>query len=540
MKKFYFFLITLIALTGANQMIAQTYTLDLGSSFSPAWVAASTSGTANNIGGSGINCTIALALNGTGTIVAPYARVNNNNTNGSDFVVQGSTDAMEVDINLGNKTSYIDITYTFSAPIQNVNFAIADIDMPGGAAPFAYVDEVTVTGNGPAGIVTPTLTKYNTLNTIFNIAGNVATANTGAGGGNVGSLQLNNANQDGTMFVNFNGNAVSSITIRYNTLNAANVSNNPSLQAIAFGNISFAKAIPPVTANITVPLMGNANTATAITALSGTDDESIASFTIVTLPSVLSGILYYNNGVLNVPITVGQSLTPVQAASLKFDPLISFLGNATFTYTAKDNRGLVSNTSNYIIPIVSSSLPVKLTNFSATWNNNTTILSWTTAQEFNSDKFIVEKSSDAVNWQVLSMVTAAGNSNTASNYRTTDAQPFAISYYRLKQVDINGTYEYSKVLRMANKAKGNFSIRVFPNPVTNTATITTTSAENKTVYIKVYSNNGMLVKEIIRQLNAGTNNIDIPSVNVLTNGFYTVTMNDNENNKIGTVQFVKQ
>ena len=525
----------ILAFTGA----AQTYTLDLGSSFSPSWVAGGTSGTANNIGGSGVNCTLGMVLTGTGSFNAPYPRVNNNNSNGADFVVQGSTDALEIDVNFGNKTSYVDVTYTFSAAVQNVNFSIADIDRPGGGSPWTYVDQITVSGNGPAGAVTPTLSKYNGASTIFNIVGNVGTANTGAGGNNVPSLTQNSPDQDGTMIVDFAGNAVTSITIRYTTLNSALVNNNPGLQAIALGNVTFKKAIAPVTSNVTNANMANTNSQTAISALNGTDDESVVSYTVATIPSAAAGVLYYNNGASYVAVIAGQVLTTAQAASLKFDPLPTFTGNATFTYTATDNRGLVSNTSTFTIPILTA-LPVTLTNFAASWINNIVALNWTTEQELNSDKFIVEKSTDGSNWQVLNIVAASGNSMTLKKYTTTDEHPNTVNYYRLKQVDINGIYVYSKVIRMNAEGTVNAAIRVFPNPAVANATVSVTSTGNQAVKIKVYNNSGILMKELARQLIIGTNNIDIPGVNTLSGGLYIVTVEDVSGNRIGAVQFIKQ
>ena len=354
-------IIILITLLSVNQIKAQAYKLDLGSSFSTAWAAGSKTGTANNIGSSGINCTVSMALSGTGTIVSPYPEVNNNNSNTGDFVVQGSTDAMEVDINLGDKTSYVDITFAFSAPVQNVSFGISDIDMPGGSNPYAYVDQVTVSGATSTGAaVLPTLTKYTTASTVFNIASNVATGNTSGTGSNVSSLSMGSPSQDGTMFVSFNGNAVTTITIRYTTLNSALVKADPGLQAIAFGNISFDKAIAPVTTAVSNSAIKNINGATAISGLSGTDDETISSYTIVTIPASTKGTVTYNNGTSYVAVTAGQVLTPAQAASLKFTPFAGYTGNAIFTYTATDNRGLVSNTSNFTIPVTSALLPVKL------------------------------------------------------------------------------------------------------------------------------------------------------------------------------------
>ena len=530
----------LIIGTGTSK--AQTnYTLDLGASFTPAWTAAGTSGTANNIGGSGINCAVSFTLNGTGSIVSPYPRVNSNNSNASDFQVQGSTDAMELDINLGNKTSYVDVKYTFSAPVQNLSFAISDIDMPGGASPYAYVDQVTVTGTGnAAAVVNPTLTKYNTASAVFTIAGNVATGNTGTGGANVSSLTQNGAAQDGTMFVNFSGNAVTSVTIRYTTLNSALVNTNPGLQAIAMGNMTFQKAIAPVTTNVAVSAVRNTAGPAAITALAGTDDESVASYTIATLPSASAGVLLYNNGASYVAVSPGQVLTTAQAASLKFSPVASFTGNAVFSYTATDNRGLVSNVSNYTIPVTSSLLPVTFTSFAAGISNNIINIAWTTQQEYNSDKFIVEKSADGFTWNTVGIVAAANTSSTPKNYSTTDAQVLPVNYYRLKEIDLNGAYLYSKVVTVNNTVKSNIEVKVFPNPVTATATISTTSTVNRNIHIRICNSNGIQVKEMTRQLYTGTNNIEIPAVSQLSNGVYTVMIDNNGNNQPATVQFVKQ
>ncbi len=218
---------------------AQSYILDWGSSFTPAWVAGGTTGTATNIGGSGVNCNVTIAITGSGSFTAPYPRVNNNNSNAADFEVQSSSDAIEIDQNLGNRTSFSLTTLTFSKPIQNVQFGISDIDFPGGGTPWDYVDEVTVSAVGPSGVILPVLTKYNPASLISNIAGNVVTANTGAGGGNVSSINQGSPSQDGTVFVDFGTNGITSITIRYGVLNIANVRGNPRLQAVAIGNFSF-------------------------------------------------------------------------------------------------------------------------------------------------------------------------------------------------------------------------------------------------------------------------------------------------------------
>ena len=112
---------------------------------------------------------------------------------------------------------------------------------------------------------------------------------------------------------------------------------------------------PPTAENITAPTVTNPNGTgqTPIPTLTAMDsDGTVASYTITSLPLTTEGVLYYFNGTAYVPATGGLVLTPAQAATLRFDPTDGFTGNATFTYTATDNNGLVdSSPATYNIPV---------------------------------------------------------------------------------------------------------------------------------------------------------------------------------------------
>ncbi|MFM9907866.1 MAG: T9SS type A sorting domain-containing protein [Chitinophagaceae bacterium] len=218
---------------------AQSYIFDWGSSVTPGWVNGNSTGTATNIGGSGVNCTVSMAISGAGVFTAAYPRVNNNNANATLLEVQSASDAMVIRQNLVNRTSNSITTLTFSKPIQNVQFGISDIDYPGGGANYRYIDLITVTGSGASGTIIPVLTKYNPASAIFTIIGNVARGNEGAGGGNASSLNQGSPSQDGTVFVDFGTNAVSVITIQCGVPNIATVNANPSAQDFAIGNLTF-------------------------------------------------------------------------------------------------------------------------------------------------------------------------------------------------------------------------------------------------------------------------------------------------------------
>lgn len=352
--KLYLFLLLFLSAATLN---AQTYTLDWGSSFGT-WTAGAISGSATNVGGSGRNVTANFTITAGSVYNTGYPAVNVDNSSATLFQVQGSTDAIMVVIDLDVRTSASTLTLNFTAPVQNVNFSVADIDRIAGAGPvFTYMDSIIVTGTGPTGTVIPTLTKYNASSTITNIAANAAVANAGTGGGNVTSTAQGSPAQDGTVIYSFTGNAITSITLRYGTSVSANVQTNPDAEAVAIGNVLFDNAVAPVVSTITNPVLANTLPAVDILDPTGTDDESIASYTIVTLPSAAAGTLTYFNGTAYVAVTASLVLTPAQAASIRFDPLPTFTGTASFTFTATDNRGLTSNTGTFNLPVEPVSPP---------------------------------------------------------------------------------------------------------------------------------------------------------------------------------------
>ena len=115
---------------------------------------------------------------------------------------------------------------------------------------------------------------------------------------------------------------------------------------------------PPTVTNITTTVPYNA-AATAIPPISGSDgDGTVIQYTVSSIPLPAQGVLYYCPLAPAVctlaqlaAVTAGQNLTPAQANSLFFDPATGFSGTSTFSYTATDNNGNVSQPGNYIIGI---------------------------------------------------------------------------------------------------------------------------------------------------------------------------------------------
>jgi hypothetical protein len=135
-------------------------------------------------------------------------------------------------------------------------------------------------------------------------------------------------------------------------------------------------------------------------------------------------------------------------------------GSGPFTLT---RTGLTSF-SPFSIGDNISPLPVKLTAFDAKLEKDKVLLNWTTSCEINNDHFEIERSTDGVNFTSLGNRKGAGTTNAIQEYAYTDNRlPANILYYRLKQIDYNGKYEYSQVRSLKTKANP-VTVSVSPNP----------------------------------------------------------------------------
>lgn len=119
-------------------------------------------------------------------------------------------------------------------------------------------------------------------------------------------------------------------------------------------------------------------------------------------------------------------------------------------------------------------LPISLLSFEANINEDKVELKWVTASEINNDYFTIERSRDAKKWEELVTVEGAGSSTQLIEYFETDNEPQeGLSYYRLKQTDINGDFEYFNIVpvRYKKNNSGEAAISLFPNPVSPGETV---------------------------------------------------------------------
>jgi hypothetical protein len=167
-------------------------------------------------------------------------------------------------------------------------------------------------------------------------------------------------------------------------------------------------------------------------------------------------------------------------------------------------------------------LPVKFNSFYVTRNNNNVVLNWSTAQELNNNNFEVQRSIDGSNWSVITVVLGAGNSNSVQQYSYTDKNmTAAVAYYRIRQVDLDGKYEYSTIKTIkANETAP--TTRIYAN--SNTLNIEFNKEVKNPITVRIINMNGQVIAQ--RDFQQAAYRITMNMNNDLT-GAYIVQLNDN-------------
>lgn len=173
------------------------------------------------------------------------------------------------------------------------------------------------------------------------------------------------------------------------------------------------------------------------------------------------------------------------------------------------------------------SLPVQLLSFEGYNYKGGNKLLWKTASEINNDYFIVQKSTDTKTYTDLGIIDGNGNSNTTIEYDFIDeSSTDELSYYRLKQIDFDGKYKYSKII-VLQLSNGDQEINIYPNPSTTNFSFDISTSNNE-VYTISYTNiTGTSYHEKIN-ITEGTNTYQVNNFVELPNGIYFVQiLNEN-------------
>ncbi|GEM_PF-3390223 len=168
-----------------------------------------------------------------------------------------------------------------------------------------------------------------------------------------------------------------------------------------------------------------------------------------------------------------------------------------------------------------NSLPVDLKRFKATPRSGSVDLEWQTESEINSSHFLVEHSTDGINFVPMDYVKSIGDVSTPAAYTAKDISPsFGWNYYRLKMIDNDNSYEYSPTETV--KLEKDISILVYPNPVKDVLFIQDTEGVEEEVRVEIFDKNSSKLFEKIIDLNNGPVRLMIEDIHTLPSGYYIV------------------
>ena len=179
-----------------------------------------------------------------------------------------------------------------------------------------------------------------------------------------------------------------------------------------------------------------------------------------------------------------------------------------------------------------TTLPLSFLNFSGAIKDNDANLIWQTQNEISTSHFAIEKSFDGVSFEKIGEVKSFSNSTTINSYSFIDKglTNKSILYYRLKQIDIDGKFNYSKILALKSINQTNNAINIYPNPSKNILRINATDNNIKTY--KIVNSLGIAIS----CLNFNSQ-VDIANLPI---GIYYINFYNQNNLLIDTKTFIKE
>ena len=240
---------------------------------------------------------------------------------------------------------------------------------------------------------------------------------------------------------------------------------------------------------------------------------------------LVNDVWYYD-----ITDSIGHELQAWQEKTVDLTPYISTQTAVRFRFVESDSYYQDIAIDDITIDAV---VPVELTSFAANVGNGNVTLNWTTATETNNSGFDVERSSDNINFNQIAFVNGHGSTTEPQSYAFIDNSITGGNYYyRLKQVDFDGSFEYTEVLEVNIRPETYSLSQNYPNPFNPSTVIQFAVPTDAKVSIKLYNTLGQEVMQLVNQnYEAGSYRYQL-NASSLSSGvyFYTIEANGIDGN----------
>ena len=336
-------------------------------------------------------------------------------------------------------------------------------------------------------------------------------------------------NGDGTVNI-YNGGTltVDNVLRLAHTKNPANGTLNISGGTVTAKGMQFGEAASNSTGNATINLYGgnlavtgaselprSGGAATAIVNIYNGNFSTTTTLTINNDDSKVEFKLNPDNSAPTGMLTTGTSTKAELQALIDVGKITKPAG---YDWVWGTNAGVN-------LSIAPSTTPIELVSFDVNKTADGVKLNWTTATEKDNDKFIVEHSTDGKNFTNLTSIVAK---NTASSYTFSHNSPAnGVNYYKLTQVDFNGTKKVVGIKSINFKLSTSALVSVFPNPTSDIINVAVAGKENSTKTITITDLTG---KVVLKQTASGAN-VVLNLKDKLVNGTYIIHVNADDVNE---------
>lgn len=230
--------------------------------------------------------------------------------------------------------------------------------------------------------------------------------------------------------------------------------------------------------------------------------------------------IYYthNMDVIFTTMTVGSTLLSTSPTTQNKFPTMD-IGSNNYLHVAY--QGLEESETEIYYTKTKHAVPVELSSFKFEIQKDYILLTWQTSSESNNYGFDIERSKNKIEFLKIGFIRGKGTTNKSNNYEFIDKNPLAgKQYYRLKQIDYDGSFHYSEILEAEGRQTDNFILlQNYPNPFNSETEIKFNLLKESHVMLNIYNSLGEIINTFV-------NKSFLP-------GLHTITWN-------GTDQFNKE